>query len=149
MFDLKETETTLNFEDINDILIKDDKYVDESHNSIHKSLTKSDNNEEMLDKKRFLDLKDKFENVPNGYISIIQQFCVLYNFLIPEFELVRENNVFRCTALFCNMKFVSSYEYDKIVAKNSACKRIVAYINDYWKNVFKHDTEQKNNYMMI
>ena len=75
--------------------------------------------------------------VEYGNINIIRSFCSFYKFDIPEFEIVRENDVFRCTATFLNINFVSGYKYDKNDAKDDACGRIKEYIIEGWAKIFE------------
>lgn len=74
-----------------------------------------------------------------GYTEIIRRFCIAYGILFPEFEIVRENDVFRCTATFLEINFVSAYEYDKRDAKDGACKKILQYISRNWRSLFVTD----------
>lgn len=84
-------------------------------------------------KKIIIECKD----VQYKSIEIIRRFCLHYNLYFPEFEIVRENDVFRCTATFLDINFVSSYEYDKMDAKNGACKKVLEYISRNWEKIFK------------
>lgn len=79
------------------------------------------------------------QNRLHGSISTVRNFCTHYKILPPEFETVRENDVFRCTAIFVGINFVSSYEYDKLDAKNDSCKKIVEYVVRNWEKIFEHD----------
>lgn len=77
------------------------------------------------------------------YTAIVRKLCVFYRLLFPEYEIVRENDVYRCTATFCNMNFVSSYEYDRADAKDGACRKIHGYVGENWEMVFQVDREQQ------
>lgn len=74
-----------------------------------------------------------------GFIATVRGFCIHYKVASPEFEIIRENDVFRCTAIFLEINFVSSYEYDKLDAKNNSCKKIVEYIVQNWESIFRDD----------
>lgn len=94
-------------------------------------------------KEYFDSLVKKFEDEKHAFIAVIRSFCSFHTLFPPEFETVRENDVYRCTATFCNMNFVSPYLYDKIDAKNGACKKIYHYISQNWNAVFASDREQR------
>lgn len=80
---------------------------------------------------------ERSKDQPHGFISVVRSFSTYYRILPPEFEIVRENDVFRCTAIFLGINFVSSYEYDKLDSKNDSCKKIVEYIVRNWKGIFQ------------
>lgn len=83
-------------------------------------------------KKILFECKDEY----HSYTEAIRNFCIQYGVCFPEFEIVRENDVFRCTATFLRLNFVSSYEYDKQDSKNSACKKILDYVSRNWEKIF-------------
>ncbi|KAI5148925.1 hypothetical protein ENBRE01_0618 [Enteropsectra breve] len=93
----------------------------------------------MDEQKYFEALKNQLKNTENRFISIIRKSCEYYGWEFPEFETVRENDVYKCTALFCSVNFVSGYEYDKIKAKGCACKKIYEYISNSWEKVITHN----------
>lgn len=74
----------------------------------------------------------KYEN-----IATIRSFCSFYKVEMPEFEIVRENDVFRCTATFMEINFVSNYKYDKQDAKDDACSKLKQYITERWVEIFE------------
>ncbi|KAM0680535.1 hypothetical protein GINT2_001223 [Glugoides intestinalis] len=83
-------------------------------------------------KKIVFECKDEY----HSYTKAVRMFCLQYGVCFPEFEIVRENDVFRCTATFLRLNFVSSYEYDKYDSKNSACKKILDYVSRNWEKIF-------------
>ncbi|ELA41892.1 uncharacterized protein VICG_01076 [Vittaforma corneae ATCC 50505] len=83
-------------------------------------------------KQIILDCKD----TRYSYTETVRKFCMHYQICFPEFETVRENDVFICTATFLDISFVSGYEYDKQDAKNGACRKILEYISRNWEIVF-------------
>lgn len=78
------------------------------------------------------------QNVKYGNINVIRSFCASYKIDVPEYEIVRENDVFRCTATFLDINFVSSYRYDKNDAKDDACCKIKEYVIENWTKIFKN-----------
>jgi len=82
----------------------------------------------------------EYKDAERGGIQIVRSFCSAYRIAPPEFEIVRENDVYRCTAMFLDINFVSSYEYDKLDAKDEACKKILDYIIRNWEDVFSKKT---------
>lgn len=82
----------------------------------------------------------EYKDTERGGIQIVRSFCSAYRMAPPEFEIVRENDVYRCTAMFLDINFVSSYEYDKLDAKDEACKKILDYIIRNWEDVFSKKT---------
>lgn len=96
----------------------------------------NDTNNTLPSTQAFKDIIIDCQDTIHGYIEIIRRFCKHYQINFPEFEIVRENDVFRCTACFLDINFVSGYEYDKQDAKNNACKKILEYISRNWAGVF-------------
>lgn len=100
------------------------------HNSMEKM--------EIPDTQAFKQIVFDCKAIFHSHIEVVRRFCAYYKIFPPEFEIVRENDVFRCTATFLNINFVSSYEYEKLDSKNSSCKKIVEYISRNWVEVFVH-----------
>jgi len=89
-------------------------------------------NDTSLFKQIILDCKD----LNYGSTETIRRFCRAYGVEYPEYETVRENDVFRCTATFLDINFVSGYEYDKRDAKDGACKKVIEYVSRNWRSLF-------------
>lgn len=94
-------------------------------------------------KRAFKNIMSKNEDGEHRFIEILRDFCFVYKICVPEFEIIRENDVYRCTGIFCNMNFVSSYQYDKADAKDTSCQKIVDYIDNNWNVIFEYDGNLK------
>lgn len=122
---------------------------DENLKKSPKILNSAINDPEKLQSVKIPDIKEfisAYNNtIKNGncYSNLIKYFCSYYKVTGPEYEIVRENDVFRCTALFSDIKFVSSYEYDKIVAKENACQKIVNFIMASWDKIFENEYKER------
>ncbi|KAI5168450.1 hypothetical protein PAEPH01_0142 [Pancytospora epiphaga] len=88
-------------------------------------------------------IKKKYASGNAQSIDIVRELCFEYDLFHPEYELVRENDVYCCTATFCGMNFVSPYSYDKYEAKNGACDKVYEYIVNGWSKVYFYNITLK------
>lgn len=84
----------------------------------------------------FCILNNRYKNDQYPYVCLVKDICIYYRLGHPEYEIVRENDVYCCTAVFNAINFVSPYCYDKISAKNLAAEMVSKYIRESWSEIF-------------
>lgn len=83
-------------------------------------------------------LTEVYEMAPQiGYVDALRRVCRYYRFEFPEFELLRENCVFVCTAIFMQATFTSPYVFEKETAKEGAARSVLEYIHEKWDYLMK------------
>src|SRR5690606_1067357 len=70
-----------------------------------------------------------------GFIGVLRNICKFYLFDFPEFEIIRENNVFVCTTTFLGFTFTSPYLFDKAAAKEYAAQQACDYLKENWNSI--------------
>lgn len=73
-----------------------------------------------------------------GYVEVIRKVCKYYQVDYPEYEFIKENGVYICTAVFCGISFCSSYILEKEISKENAAQRVCEYMQNYWSVIFKN-----------
>ncbi|KAI4292719.1 hypothetical protein PAPHI01_1993 [Pancytospora philotis] len=73
----------------------------------------------------------------------VKDICIFYRLCHPEYEIVRENDVYCCTATFCGLKFASAYNYNKTECRSHASLMVFEHLKEHWSDIFTADHAQR------
>lgn len=93
---------------------------------------------DILSKDKLNEIYKQCSSQKHKYVEALRVLCHKHGVIPPEFEIVKENDVYRCTATFCGINFVSTYQYDKLNSKDCACEKVFEYIQKNIGAVFKY-----------
>ncbi|KAL6120669.1 hypothetical protein NUSPORA_02563 [Nucleospora cyclopteri] len=88
-------------------------------------------------------LLESYEKQKDKFSLAVSKTCLFYIFSPPEYEVVKQNDVFRCEASFYTLKFSSNYEYTKLDAKEGAAKLIAQHMINNWEKIRETDLKIK------